>query len=72
MPLPLIGLDDTLIDRAGAFARWALEFVSARGGSVAGAQWLVAADQDGLQTRERLAALISAREHGGGLGLTTG
>lgn len=71
MPLVLADLDNTLIDRAGAFARWAREFVSARA-AARRTQWLVAADQDGLQTRERLAALISAREHGGGLGLTTG
>jgi putative hydrolase of the HAD superfamily len=61
VPLLLADLDNTLIDRAGAFRRWALEFAAARGGGAADAQWLVAADQDGLQTRERLAALIGAR-----------
>jgi putative hydrolase of the HAD superfamily len=61
VPLLLVDLDNTLIDRAGAFGRWAREFVSARGGSEADAQWLVAADRDGLEPRERLAAAISER-----------
>ena len=61
MPLLLVDLDDTLIDRAGAFGRWAREFASARGGSAADARWLVAADRDGLEPRERLAAIISER-----------
>jgi hypothetical protein len=30
VPLLLVDLDNTLIDRAGAFARWAREFTSAR------------------------------------------
>lgn len=61
MPLLLVDLDNTLIDRAGAFARWAEEFTSARGGTAADAQWLMAADRDGLEPRERLARLISER-----------
>jgi putative hydrolase of the HAD superfamily len=61
VPLLLVDLDDTLIDRAGAFGRWAREFASARGGSAADARWLVAADRDGLEPRERLAVIISER-----------
>jgi putative hydrolase of the HAD superfamily len=61
VPLLLVDLDNTLLDRAGAFGRWAREFASARGGSAADAQWLVAADRDGLEPRERLAAIISDR-----------
>jgi putative hydrolase of the HAD superfamily len=61
VPLLLVDLDNTLIDRAGAVSRWAREFVSARGGSAADAQWLVAADRDGLESRERLAAMIGER-----------
>ena len=61
MPLLLVDLDNTLIDRAGAIGRWAREFASARGGSAADAQWIVAADRDGLEPRERLAAIISER-----------
>jgi putative hydrolase of the HAD superfamily len=61
VPLLLVDLDNTLIDRVGAFARWAREFTSARGGSPADAQWLTAADRDGLEPRERLAAMIGER-----------
>jgi putative hydrolase of the HAD superfamily len=61
VPLLLVDLDNTLIDRAGAFDRWAQEFASARGGSLADTQWLVAADRDGLEPREKLAAMIGER-----------
>ncbi len=61
MPLLLVDLDNTLIDRAGAFARWALEFTSARGGGHEDTAWLVAADRDGFEERERLAAMIGER-----------
>jgi putative hydrolase of the HAD superfamily len=61
VPLLLVDLDNTLIDRAGAFGWWAREFVSAQGGEVADAQWLVAADRDGIEPRERLAAMICTR-----------
>jgi len=59
--LLLVDLDNTLIDRAGAVDRWAREFASAHGGGPADAQWLVAADRDGLEPRERLAAIVSER-----------
>jgi putative hydrolase of the HAD superfamily len=59
--LLLVDLDNTLIDRSAAFGRWAREFASARGGSTADAHWLVAADREGLEPRERLAAIISER-----------
>jgi putative hydrolase of the HAD superfamily len=61
VPLLLVDLDNTLIDRAGAFARWAQAFTSARGGSPEDAAWLVAADGDGFEERERLAAMIGQR-----------
>ena len=61
MPLLLVDLDNTLIDRDGAVGRWAREFASARGGSETDAQWIVAADRDGLEPRERLAAMIGER-----------
>jgi putative hydrolase of the HAD superfamily len=59
--LLLVDLDNTLIDRAGAVDRWAREFAAARGGDAGDAQWLVAADRDGLESRERLAAMIAGR-----------
>ena len=68
MRLLLVDLDNTLIDRAGALARWAREFAAAHGGGPADAQWLVAADRDGLEPRERLAAAVSERFGLGGHG----
>jgi putative hydrolase of the HAD superfamily len=59
--LLLVDLDNTLIDRAGAFERWAESFVSARGGDAADAAWLAAADRDGLEPRERFAGMIAGR-----------
>jgi len=61
VPLLLVDLDNTLIDRAGAFSRWAREFAVACVGSEADARWLVAADRDGFESRERLAAMIGER-----------
>ena len=61
MPLLLVDLDNTLIDRAGAFSRWAREFAAAHAGSQADARWLAAADRDGLESRERLAAMIAGQ-----------
>lgn len=61
MRLLLVDLDNTLIDRAGAFSRWAREFAAAHAGSQADARWLAAADRDGLESRERLAAMIAGQ-----------
>ena len=61
MPLLLVDLDNTLIDRAGAVERWAREFAPARGGDAGDAQWLVTADRDGLEPRERFAGMIAER-----------
>ena len=69
MPLLLVDLDNTLIDRAAAVDRWAQKFAAAHG-RVTGADadtnaddaaWLVAADRDGLEPRERFAAMIAER-----------
>ena len=73
MPLLLVDLDNTLIDRAAAVDRWARKFAAVHG-RVAGADadtnddsdaddaaWLVAADRDGLEPRERFAAMIAER-----------
>jgi putative hydrolase of the HAD superfamily len=61
VPLLLVDLDNTLIDRAGAFGRWAQEFVLAHDGSAADADWLVAADKDGFEPRDSLASMIGTR-----------
>jgi hypothetical protein len=61
MPLMLRDLDNTLVDRAAVFRRWAVSFAAGFGGGTAEADWLVAADPDGLESRERLALMISRR-----------
>jgi putative hydrolase of the HAD superfamily len=61
VPLLLVDLDNTLIDRAGAVDRWAREFAAAHGRGAADAAWLVAADRDGLEPRERFAGMIAER-----------
>lgn len=62
MPLLLLDLDNTLVDRASAYRRWAEEF-AARHGTGAGSEvdWLIAADADGYEPRERLKASIRDR-----------
>lgn len=61
MPLLLLDLDNTLIDRAAAFRRWAVRFTAAVGAPPCEADWLVSEDRDGLQPRARLAASIRER-----------
>ena len=59
MPLLLLDLDNTLIDRAAAFRHWAGRFARAHGVPDA-VEWLVAADGDGFEPRERVADRIRA------------
>jgi putative hydrolase of the HAD superfamily len=57
----LVDLDNTLIDRAGAFDRWAREFAAAHGRDTGDVEWLVTADRDGFESREPFAAMIAER-----------
>jgi putative hydrolase of the HAD superfamily len=59
--LLLIDLDNTLIDRTGAFKSWAAEYVPEHGGDASDVEWIVAADRDGYEPRDRLAARIGDR-----------
>jgi putative hydrolase of the HAD superfamily len=61
VPLLLVDLDNTLIDRAGAVRRWAREFAASHGRGEADARWLEAADGDGFEPRERFAERIAER-----------
>jgi putative hydrolase of the HAD superfamily len=61
VPLLLLDLDNTLIDRAGAFDRWARSFVSSQAGDASDVAWLVTADRDGLEPRELFAGMIAER-----------
>lgn len=58
--LLLIDLDNTLIDRAGAFERWAGGFVGRLGGAApSDVDWLIEADGDGYVPRDVLATSIA-------------
>ena len=57
MPLLLVDLDNTLIDRTAAFARWAAGFAKTQDDLY----WLIAVDRDGHEDRDRLAAKIAER-----------
>jgi putative hydrolase of the HAD superfamily len=61
VPLLLVDLDNTLINRAGAVDRWAREFAAAHGDGTGDAAWLVAVDRDGLEPRGRFAGMIAER-----------
>lgn len=61
--LLMLDLDNTLVDRAAAFHRWAARYARALGGDEADIEWLIAQDADGYRPREELAASIA--EHFG-------
>jgi HAD superfamily hydrolase (TIGR01549 family) len=50
----LFDLDNTLVDRCGAFSRWASDFVTERGLGVAAADILRELDRDGFASRHAL------------------
>ncbi|MGX5359847.1 HAD family hydrolase [Kocuria sp. KH4] len=59
----MLDLDDTLVDRRGAFTSWASDFVAGLDGDASDLEWLIAADQDGYRPRAELAALMRERFH---------
>jgi putative hydrolase of the HAD superfamily len=59
--LLLLDLDNMLIDRTGAFTTWAAECARRHGRDASDADWVVDADRDGYEPRERLAARIGER-----------
>ena len=61
MPLLLIDLDNTLVDRELAYRNWAADFVADLGADTAHVEWLVSQDNDGLRRREQLATDIASR-----------
>ena len=61
MPLLLCDLDNTLVDRAGAFARWASDFAGAHGQDESFASWLVELDAEGHRLRTEMFAAVQAR-----------
>lgn len=62
MSLALFDLDNTLIDRTGAFRDWASSFVANRGlGGLQEIEWLEEADKDGLTPRAEFFAEVRLR-----------
>jgi putative hydrolase of the HAD superfamily len=57
----MLDLDNTLIDRDGAFRRWAESFVTSCRGTVSDVAWVADADRDGYEARERLADFSGQR-----------
>src|SRR3954467_10361001 len=56
-----MALDDTLLDRSGAFRLWAKGFLDEIGAPQDDLDWLLSVDADGLTSRWDLAALIRDR-----------
>lgn len=57
----LVDLDNTVVDRAGAFTAWATAFADERALGADAAAWLVDADSDGYTPRALLAERMRAR-----------
>jgi putative hydrolase of the HAD superfamily len=61
VPLLLLSLDNTLIDRDGAFRAWGRDFLEQIGAPEFDLDWLVSVDADGLTTAWDLADAIQDR-----------
>jgi len=61
VPLVLLALDDTLLDRSGAFRLWAKGFLDEIRAPQEDLEWLLSVDADGLTPRWDLADLIRDR-----------
>jgi HAD superfamily hydrolase (TIGR01509 family) len=61
VPLLLCDLDDTLIDRAGAFRRWAQDFAGRYGIPPGGLPWMLDLDHDGYVYRPAYLAAVRER-----------
>jgi FMN phosphatase YigB (HAD superfamily) len=60
VPIALFDLDNTLLDREGAFARWARGFAEFHGLAEEAPAYLVSADEDGIRPRIDLFADVRA------------
>jgi putative hydrolase of the HAD superfamily len=61
VPLVFLALDDTLLDRSGAFRLWAKGFLDEVGAPQQDLDWLLSVDADGLTSRWDLADAIRDR-----------
>jgi putative hydrolase of the HAD superfamily len=61
VPVLLLDLDNTLVDRAAAWAAMAGLLVAEHGGDAADLEWMITVDGDGFRPREVVAAAIADR-----------
>lgn len=61
MPLVFLALDDTLLDRSGAFRLWGKRFLDDIGAPQEDLDWLLSVDADGLTSRWDLADAVRDR-----------
>ncbi|HKT02300.1 MAG TPA: HAD family hydrolase [Rugosimonospora sp.] len=61
MPLAIFDLDNTLVDRAASFQRWAQAFVARTGLDSGEMEWLTARDGDGFTPRDEFIAALRER-----------
>jgi putative hydrolase of the HAD superfamily len=61
VPLLLIDLDDTLLDRADAFLRWAKGFLVSVAAAPMDIDWLIEADDAGRTPKDQLAVAVRDR-----------
>lgn len=61
MPLLLLDLDDTLLDRTGPFRVWGERFLAGIGAPAGDIDWLLSVDADGLTDRWDVADAIRGR-----------
>ncbi|WP_446215895.1 HAD family hydrolase [Micromonospora sp. IBHARD004] len=61
MPLLLLDLDNTLLDRTGAFRTWGERFLDSVGAPAVDIDWLLSVDADGLTDRWDVADAIRNR-----------
>lgn len=59
--LAIFDLDNTLIDRAASFLRWAVELATVHGRGPADIAWLVEVDGDGFAPRAKFLGAIRDR-----------
>jgi putative hydrolase of the HAD superfamily len=61
VPLLLLNLDNTLLDRVGPFRAWGTDFLAAIGAPLDDIEWLLSVDADGLTDRWDVADAIRDR-----------
>jgi len=61
VPLLLLDLDNTLLDRAGSFRAWGAEFLARLEAPASDLDWLIQIDGDGMSSRWEVAEAVRTR-----------